>query len=1167
MTRPDLIVTRVVVLPAPQVRALSPPGRSSSSVRPIGLDGLLAIDAEGALAVVLRWAPSAEGEGGGFAECVRVALPKPSSRFRRRFRPFLAHAVETLAVDTSDDGTVTWETRVVYALAPQHLGLVRIAWRNDAGVEEIPAIRPARATATNLSEAFAATAALTDIDDWDIRSLAFVPADVPLNSGKKITTHHSDGGTIAVVHSVVDAAETSVHLTMATLHIDLPDDSPSHGASVRLRAGPCVASNLHPSTSLVRTIRGGPGGWWGCPGNVSSDATIVFVASTHGVLAFDPADPSSAARRIVFSPPLGDTPVAGWCLSDDRLLLCGARGSVYAVDLGDAVEVEVDASGGEVKGGGGARRTYTLRVDGANDGAVVGERDANQNASVSSASLLSASPTANQSADQSEGVALVTCLLIDDDAAGRAVSVARVSRAPARGRSAAWRVHESATGGDGGGSWKGRCEDGRRRVGEAIRDAARGGGGGGGGGCGGSGVVLERRELSRVSAHVAEGEDPAEGARDCGNKTGPARWDALSAAAVPGCTRLFSLRLRPGPGPDTHVLLSFDAADRTVAVRVEGGTARECDGGGGLERDAATLEACGGMHGLALQATPRDVRALAIGRASAGDAAETLDVETVDDIHSRVAGDSWRPPGGEGGTITHAAAAGSRVVAAAHCGGSATLHYLTWGASGVCELCVVSIAERHVAAVAAWCSDDDVCDADGSGGGKDEKDKTCFVAYATFGPDHLVTVLRASNAAMTNLCRCVTDRGPCRSLVLFPSLETNADADVAAEFVCWNLLAGTADGHLSHLRMRLTLPRQDHGTWICPAMLGRDEACVGEGEVRIQRLRLDVPAGSSPTRRGRTVMYLVHCDDGAAVLDPSGVPMGKQSGGGEDGDRGGLTRRLLRLEGVRARALGALSMGEGSAALASVCSAGGFEIDAFDATSLLRACRDQFDAFSSSSSISSNGFPAGGSIAPWSAWRGEGDEFVVIPEGGPWGSGGWQKTVSGVGGSHHGGYGSEQAVAVYHRRAGRGEGPVSSVRLPSFTRAMDVSSVRVRLAKRDLGSNTGGVVSRSSAGDDERMPTVTAMDLVKGTLAFGEDPGQVGSSFEHARDANPREQDFVVVGGTVCVPFDECTGASHDVVTLLGFSRDPGPEGSENEHVFRFTARGSAPVASLLPAG
>lgn len=112
------------------------------------------------------------------------------------------------------------------------------------------------------------------------------------------------------------------------------------------------------------------------------------------------------------------------------------------------------------------------------------------------------------------------------------------------------------------------------------------------------------------------------------------------------------------------------------------------------------------------------------------------------------------------------------------------------------------------------------------------------------------------------MCKSTISHGPVRSLALFPDSQSNVDTHTT----CWKIFAGTVDGHVVCLYLRL--PIIDH-IQMDPVLEKQKIVPLGSGEVRF--LQLSVENHRNDEQKviadNNMTFALVYCDSIACVLD------------------------------------------------------------------------------------------------------------------------------------------------------------------------------------------------------------------------------------------------------------------------------------------------------------
>jgi hypothetical protein len=113
--------------------------------------------------------------------------------------------------------------------------------------------------------------------------------------------------------------------------------------------------------------------------------------------------------------------------------------------------------------------------------------------------------------------------------------------------------------------------------------------------------------------------------------------------------------------------------------------------------------------------------------------------------------------------------------------------------------------------------------------------------------------------------------------MLFPSLTTHAPETRRVPCWNWNVLAGTADGHVIRLVTRIPSAADhdhDRSELPVPELLAQSAMCIGDGEVRLELFdeqELCTRSRNQPLACGTSVV-LAYCDSGAVVVDLSVTP-------------------------------------------------------------------------------------------------------------------------------------------------------------------------------------------------------------------------------------------------------------------------------------------------------
>ena len=113
-----------------------------------------------------------------------------------------------------------------------------------------------------------------------------------------------------------------------------------------------------------------------------------------------------------------------------------------------------------------------------------------------------------------------------------------------------------------------------------------------------------------------------------------------------------------------------------------------------------------------------------------------------------------------------------------------------------------------------------------------------------------------------SLCKSTISHGPVRSLALFPDSQSSVDTHTT----CWKILAGTVDGHVACLHLRL--PINNHIP-IDPVLETKQLVPLGYGEVRFLQLSVENYLNDEHKliADNNMTVALVYCDSIACVLD------------------------------------------------------------------------------------------------------------------------------------------------------------------------------------------------------------------------------------------------------------------------------------------------------------
>jgi len=252
-----------------------------------------------------------------------------------------------------------------------------------------------------------------------------------------------------------------------------------------------------------------------------------------------------------------------------------------------------------------------------------------------------------------------------------------------------------------------------------------------------------------------------------------------------GCTNMFSIQLAHRYRHHTYLVLSFEAAERTLVLDVNGAKVAQAVIPG-MVTNEATILACTGKSMYVLQVTHKSILLI---KPVYNDCAQQWKPSTL--------GHESSPSHME---ITHASSAtggtdgGGVLGAAVHQGYIYSVHILLWGSSGIRHIGELEIKNKVTSIGVCYSK------------AKCHPDIDTFIAVCVWKhiPNVLILCIASKDVERRRLQLIQSlniQHGPARSIILLD--DQKAALVCNAELVTLNMVIGSSDGHVAYYKLKI----------------------------------------------------------------------------------------------------------------------------------------------------------------------------------------------------------------------------------------------------------------------------------------------------------------------------------------------------------------------------